>query len=48
MPVPRFLWSMLAEHVKGRRPDALVFPHPDDPARYLPVRRHPMVGSPVP
>ncbi|MEV6431761.1 site-specific integrase [Nocardia sp. NPDC051463] len=36
VPVPRFILTQLAGHVAGRAPDALVFPHPDDPSKYLP------------
>jgi integrase len=36
VPVPRFLLAELAEHVKDREPGALVFPHPDDPTKFLP------------
>ncbi|MFI6779099.1 tyrosine-type recombinase/integrase [Nocardia sp. NPDC050412] len=36
VPVPRFILSQLAAHTKGRDPDALVFPHPDDATKYLP------------
>lgn len=36
VPVPRFIITKLAAHTKGRDPDALVFPHPDDATKYLP------------
>ncbi|MET8872936.1 site-specific integrase [Nocardia sp. NPDC004604] len=36
VPVPRFILTKLATHTKGRDPDALVFPHPDDATKYLP------------
>lgn len=36
VPVPAFVLGELQERVKGKRGDALVFPHPDDPTEYLP------------
>ncbi|WP_433681925.1 tyrosine-type recombinase/integrase [Nocardia sp. CA-119907] len=36
VPVPRFILTQLAAHTKGREPDALVFPSPDDATKYLP------------
>ncbi|MEU2014275.1 site-specific integrase, partial [Nocardia sp. NPDC019302] len=36
VPVPRFILDQLQLHVKGKHRDALVFPHPNDPEKYLP------------